>query len=229
MAATLAPVPPVDDRITTMRDALHNNQEAQAYFPGLEKLLSNYLDASSFNAKDDSVDKEQFTRGLLRCFYKTQKDDTYSKVLATYSPAEQEKIKAFVEDKEPAEKIGKNFAVQPSPPLREEVDALKAAPQPEVAKDTVEGGPILHEDPEKVTHEGHGIWNWFKTQFFGDSKQKEGVLVVSRQPVHTRGSISRLICQSPTQIWSSTIGATPSKTDQNSPTCLAVPRVCKQS
>lgn len=215
MTAHLAPVTPVDDRIAAMRDALQESPEAREYLPGLDKLLTKYLNNSSFNPQEDSVDKEAFIRGMLRCFYKTQKDDTYSKTLSTYSSHEQEKIRAFVEDKKPADEIGEGFTPNLSPPVREEVAALRAAAKPKVEKETVEGGPILHEDPENVTDSHHGIWHWFKSKFSEHGADADKVLVVSHP-----GAVSlaeSIDCyDSRTKTWNSIIGATLSITSPGS-------------
>lgn len=212
MAAHLAPIAPVDDRIEAMRNALKESSEARDYFPGLDKLLTKYLENSSFNPQQDSVDKESFIRGMLRCFYKTQKDDTYSKTLSTYSPQEQDNIRAFVENKDSADQIGERFVPGLSPAVREEVDALKAASKPEVEKENVEGGPILHENPKDVTDSHHGIFHWFKTKFLEHGTDAEKVLVVSQ--LRTLVSWEELIDFqiSLTKIWISITGATLSTT-----------------
>lgn len=180
MASPTTSVPAVDERLEQMRDALKDNAEARDYFPGLDKLLTKYLENSSYDPNQDTVDKELFIRGMLRCFYKTEKDDTYSKILATYSDEEQRKIRAFVEQKQAADDLGPDFTPGVSPPVREELDSLQHAPAHESHIQTVEDSPILHEAVTNGAESVQRIWQRIKTMLsFWDHDAKEQEITVS--------------------------------------------------
>ena len=179
MASPVTSVPAVDERLEQMRNALKDNVEARDYFPGLDKLLTKYLENASYDPNQNSVDKELFIRGMLRCFYKTEKDNTYSRILATYSEDEQQKIRAFVEEKQAADVLGPDFTPGVSPPVREELDSLQQAPAPEVHRVTVHS-PVLHEAATNGVESVQSIWQRIKAMLsLHDHGEKEQGLTVS--------------------------------------------------
>ncbi|KAI1409151.1 hypothetical protein F5Y13DRAFT_203799 [Hypoxylon sp. FL1857] len=91
-------------RLIKLCEKLHDNHDKLGKeLPGLAQLLEDIVDP------DTDVPRENSVRRLLRVFWESQTDGTYSGVLGRYSTQEKNFIRAFVEDEKPAQDLGHEF------------------------------------------------------------------------------------------------------------------------
>ncbi|KAI0843225.1 hypothetical protein F5Y06DRAFT_257215 [Hypoxylon sp. FL0890] len=91
-------------RLLTLSAKLHDHHDKLGKeLPGLAQLLEDIVDPDTDVPREDSV------RRLLRVFWESETDGTYSSILGHYSTKEKDFIRAFVEDKKPATDLGHEF------------------------------------------------------------------------------------------------------------------------
>ncbi|KAL7622413.1 hypothetical protein AAE478_007918 [Parahypoxylon ruwenzoriense] len=106
-------------RLERLSSKLHDNDdELGKHLPGLAKLFEDIADANT------DVPREESIRRLLRVFWKSESDGTYSGILGRYSDEEKDFVRAFVEDEKPARDICEHFDIGPSLGAREELPFL---------------------------------------------------------------------------------------------------------
>lgn len=108
-----------NSRLKTLSQKLHADHELGHHqLPGLAKLLDDIVDTNT------DVPREQSIRRLLRVFWESKADGTYSDILGRYSDNERSLIRAFVEDEKPADDLGEKFDMGMSLGAREELPIL---------------------------------------------------------------------------------------------------------
>ncbi|KAI1143069.1 hypothetical protein F5Y05DRAFT_141793 [Hypoxylon sp. FL0543] len=115
-------------RLLTLSAKLHDHHDKLGKeLPGLAQLLEDIVDPDTDVPREDSV------RRLLRVFWESESDGTYSSILGHYSPKEKDIIRAFVEDEKPATDLGHEFDdVGVSLGSREELPVLDEGDGPSI-------------------------------------------------------------------------------------------------
>lgn len=113
-------LPPVDDRIARISEAVKQDKELREHeLPGLAKLLDDYL------APDVPVTPEDFLRRFLHVF-RASRDNTYQALLKRYSESEQRLLDGFVTGNS-AHEAGRNLIHGLSVGVREEFQKMRDA------------------------------------------------------------------------------------------------------
>ncbi|XXG94366.1 hypothetical protein Hte_000620 [Hypoxylon texense] len=155
-----------NDRLKTISQKLQDDHKLGHQLPGLSKLIDDIVDP------DTDVPREESVRRLLRVFWESEDDGTYSSILGRYSHVESKLIRAFVEDEEPADTIGKEFDMGVSLSAREELPVLDEESSLETVMERVH--EFFHPD-EKVI------------PLYNDESQKVGITVYANQPFQNWG------------------------------------------
>lgn len=110
----------LSELVKVIRDDKSRNSKQ---LPGLADLLNEY-------ASNDiqTPPKEDLIRRMIRVFKDSTTEASYTRVLKRYSTEEQQLIKRFVVDEEPAENVGKDFHIGLSPGARSELENLDSQP-----------------------------------------------------------------------------------------------------
>ncbi|KAI4866254.1 hypothetical protein F4820DRAFT_263491 [Hypoxylon rubiginosum] len=155
-----------NDRLKTISQKLQDDHKLGHQLPGLSKLIDDIVDPDTDVPREDSV------RRLLRVFWESEDDGTYSSILGRYSHVESKLIRAFVEDEEPADDIGKDFDMGVSLGAREELPVLDEESSLETVMDRVHE---FFRPDEKVS------------PLYNDESQKVGITVYANQAFQNWG------------------------------------------
>lgn len=106
-------------RLARLAEKLHDNDdELGKQLPGLADLLDDIV------SPDVNLPRETSIRRLLRVFWKSETDGTYSSILGRYSEKEKSLIRKFVEDENAAEDLPDDFDIGLSIGARDELPTL---------------------------------------------------------------------------------------------------------
>ncbi|KAI0175796.1 hypothetical protein GGR52DRAFT_589566 [Hypoxylon sp. FL1284] len=108
-----------NSRLKTISQKLQDDHKLGHRLPGLSKLLDDIVDPET------DVPRENSVRRLLRVFWESEEDGTYSSILGRYSRAESKLIRSFVEDEDSADNICKDFDMGMSLGAREELPVVE--------------------------------------------------------------------------------------------------------
>ncbi|KAI1767228.1 hypothetical protein GGR53DRAFT_482678 [Hypoxylon sp. FL1150] len=155
-----------NSRLKTISQKLQDDQKLDHQLPGLAKLLDDIVDP------DTNVPREDSVRRLLRVFWESEDDGTYSSILGRYSHVENKLIRAFVEDEKSADDIGKDFDMGVSLGAREELPLLDEESSWDTMMDRVHELFHLDEKPPSL---------------YNDESQKVGITVYAHKAFQNWG------------------------------------------
>ncbi|KAI6093505.1 hypothetical protein F4821DRAFT_953 [Hypoxylon rubiginosum] len=155
-----------NSRLKTISQKLQDDHKLGHQLPGLAKLLDDIVDPDTDVPREDSV------RRLLRVFWESEDDGTYSTILGRYSHIESRLIREFVEDEKSADDVGRDFDMGVSLGAREELPVLDEESSWETMKDRVH--ELFHPDERP-------------SPLYNDESQKVGITVYANKAFQNWG------------------------------------------